>query len=206
MLRIRDVYPGSLIPIFPIPDLGSKFFPSRIRIKEYKYFNPKKWFLSTQKYDLRCSSRIRILSFSHPESRGKKGTGSATLHVGRLTLTYSCRLSTSRCTWPSSTRRGRITTKRPRSPPPQLPACCLHPYFLPFRGVTMQAHTHTPQTFSCCWYYFMNMPTWWFFSHSNNVAYYIQVYIHLIRTIYLYMAENFISFSKLKKFCKVREQ
>jgi hypothetical protein len=28
-LRIRDVYPGS------------EFFPSRIRIKEFKYFNPK---------------------------------------------------------------------------------------------------------------------------------------------------------------------
>jgi hypothetical protein len=25
---------------------GSKFFPSLIRIKEFKYFNPKKWFLT----------------------------------------------------------------------------------------------------------------------------------------------------------------
>ncbi len=32
VLRIRDVYPGSY------------FFPSRIRIKEFKYFNPKKGF------------------------------------------------------------------------------------------------------------------------------------------------------------------
>jgi len=30
VLQIRDVYPGS------------EFFPSRIRIKEFKYFNPKK--------------------------------------------------------------------------------------------------------------------------------------------------------------------
>jgi hypothetical protein len=44
VLRIRDVYPGS-----------------RIRIKEYRYFNPKKWFLSSWKYDQGCSSRIRIL-------------------------------------------------------------------------------------------------------------------------------------------------
>ena len=55
-----------------IPDLGSEFFPSRIpdpnsfhpgsrfRIKEFMYFNPKKWFLSSRKYYLGCSSRIRI--------------------------------------------------------------------------------------------------------------------------------------------------
>jgi hypothetical protein len=51
-----------------IPDPGSEFFTfripdpiffhpgSRIRIKEFKYFNPKKWFLSSRKYDLGCSS------------------------------------------------------------------------------------------------------------------------------------------------------
>jgi hypothetical protein len=32
---------------------------SRIRIKEFNYFNPKKWFLSSRKYDLGCSSRIQ---------------------------------------------------------------------------------------------------------------------------------------------------
>ncbi len=58
-----------------IPDLGSDFFPSRSRIpdpnclhpgsriliKEFKYFNPKKakkWCLSSKKYDPGCSSRI----------------------------------------------------------------------------------------------------------------------------------------------------
>jgi hypothetical protein len=56
-----------------IPDPVSDFFPSRIpdpnclhpgsriRIKEIKYFNPKKpkkWFLSSRKYDPGCSSRI----------------------------------------------------------------------------------------------------------------------------------------------------
>jgi hypothetical protein len=33
-----------------ILDPGSEFFPSRIRIKEFKYFKPKKWFLSSRKY------------------------------------------------------------------------------------------------------------------------------------------------------------
>jgi hypothetical protein len=53
-----------------IPDPGSDFFPSqipdpncfrpgsRIPIKEFKYFNPKEWFLSSRKYDPGCSSRI----------------------------------------------------------------------------------------------------------------------------------------------------
>jgi hypothetical protein len=36
---------------------------SRIRIKENEYFNPKKWFLSSRKWDPDCSSRIRILTF-----------------------------------------------------------------------------------------------------------------------------------------------
>ncbi len=53
-LRIRDVYPGS--DFFP---LGSRIrtFPYRIRIKEFKYFNPK-WLLSSRKYDPGCSSWI----------------------------------------------------------------------------------------------------------------------------------------------------
>jgi hypothetical protein len=38
MLRIRDVYPGS--KFFPFRIQGQK--DSRIRIKELKYFNPKK--------------------------------------------------------------------------------------------------------------------------------------------------------------------
>jgi hypothetical protein len=41
VLRIRDVYLGSRIRIFSIPDPGSEFFSSRIRIKEFKYFNTK---------------------------------------------------------------------------------------------------------------------------------------------------------------------
>ncbi len=50
VLRIRDVYPESRIQIFP----------SRIPIKEVKYFNPEKIFLSSRKYDPGCSSRILI--------------------------------------------------------------------------------------------------------------------------------------------------
>jgi hypothetical protein len=59
-----------------IPDPGSDFFPSRIRIKEFKYFNPKKWFQSFRKYDPGCSSRIRIRTSTHP--------GSATLEEALL--------------------------------------------------------------------------------------------------------------------------
>jgi hypothetical protein len=32
-----------------------------MRIKEFKYFNQKEWFLSSQKYDPSFRSRIRIL-------------------------------------------------------------------------------------------------------------------------------------------------
>jgi hypothetical protein len=46
VLQIREVYAGSLIQIFSIPDPGFrvKKIPGsriRIRIKEFKYFNPK---------------------------------------------------------------------------------------------------------------------------------------------------------------------
>jgi hypothetical protein len=85
VLRNRDIFPGS------------EFFPSRIhsgsriRIKEFKYFNPKKLLLSSRKYDPGCSSRIRILMFYlsrilDPVSRGQKGTGTRS---GSATLFYS---------------------------------------------------------------------------------------------------------------------
>ncbi len=47
--------PWSRIRIFSLPDPGS-----RMRIKEFRYFNQKKWFLSYQKYDPCFGSRIRI--------------------------------------------------------------------------------------------------------------------------------------------------
>jgi hypothetical protein len=60
--------PGCLsrILIFSIPDPRSKRFRIRIRIKAVKYFNPKKWFLSSSKYDPGCSPWIRVLIFFYP--------------------------------------------------------------------------------------------------------------------------------------------
>jgi hypothetical protein len=61
---------------------GSEFFPSRIRIKEFKYFNSKNVFLSSTNYDPDCSSWIRIsdpnpdfLPIPDPGSKGQKGIG-----------------------------------------------------------------------------------------------------------------------------------
>ncbi len=89
VLRIRDVYPGS--DFFPsrIPDPNCLLHRgSRIRIKEFKYFNPKKWLLSSRKYDPGCSSRIPdsdadLTPSRIPDPGFKKapdpGSGSATL-------------------------------------------------------------------------------------------------------------------------------
>ncbi len=41
-----------------IPDPNFFHPGSWIRIKEFKYFNPIKWFPNSRKYDLGCSSRI----------------------------------------------------------------------------------------------------------------------------------------------------
>jgi hypothetical protein len=65
-----------------IPDPGSELSPSRIRIKDFKYFNPKKWFLSYRKYDPGCSSRIRMLTFYPSRIPDQKGTGSRILDSG----------------------------------------------------------------------------------------------------------------------------
>jgi hypothetical protein len=71
VLQIQDVYPGS------------EFFPSRIQIKESKYFMPKIWFLSSRKYDPGCSSRIK----KAPDP----GSGPATL---RKSIDFvSCRVT-----------------------------------------------------------------------------------------------------------------
>jgi hypothetical protein len=75
---------GSRIRLFSIPDPGS-----RIRITEFMYFNPKKWFLSSRKYDPCCSSPIQgpdpyFLPIPDPGSTDQNaldpGSGSATLH------------------------------------------------------------------------------------------------------------------------------
>ncbi len=70
IVRCSVVDPGCLsrIRIFSILDPGST-----IHIKELKYFNPKKLFLSSRKYDPGCSSRI--LPIPDPGSKGQKGTG-----------------------------------------------------------------------------------------------------------------------------------
>ncbi len=65
-----------------IPDTNSLHPGSRIRIEEFKYFNPKKWFLRSRKYDPGCSSRIRMLNFYPsriPGSKKAPDPGSATL-------------------------------------------------------------------------------------------------------------------------------
>jgi hypothetical protein len=80
--RIRDVYPGS--GFFPsrIPNPNCLHPGSRILIKEFKYFNPKKgkkngfYALKTMIRVVHPGSRIRMLTFSHPGSRGQKGTQS----------------------------------------------------------------------------------------------------------------------------------
>jgi hypothetical protein len=72
-----------------VPD-PTLFHPgSRIRIKEFKYFNPKKpkkWFISSRKYDPGCSYRIPDPDADFlpiPDPGVKKaldpGSGSATL-------------------------------------------------------------------------------------------------------------------------------
>jgi hypothetical protein len=73
----------------PIPEF--EFFPSRIRIKEFKYFNPKKWFLSSRKYDgLGCSFRVRIpdpdflpIPDQGVQRAPDRGSGFATLGLGK---------------------------------------------------------------------------------------------------------------------------
>jgi hypothetical protein len=76
VLRIRDVYPGS------------EFFPSRIRIKEFKYFNPKKLFLSSRKYD------PEFLPFPDPGAKKAPDprSGSAKLPRRRQNLQYAIRI------------------------------------------------------------------------------------------------------------------
>jgi hypothetical protein len=67
-------HPGSRIRMVFLPG-------SRIRITEFKYFNPKKLFLNSKKYDPGCSSRIQdpdpcFLPIPDIGSRGQNGTRS----------------------------------------------------------------------------------------------------------------------------------
>ncbi len=106
------------------PDPGSNFFPSQIpdpnffhpgsqiSIKEFKYFNPKKWFLRSRKYNPGCSSRIRILTFYPsriPDPGVKKapdpGSGSETMLKISLCWSGDCPVSWRLTRWPSWARR-----------------------------------------------------------------------------------------------------
>jgi hypothetical protein len=78
--RIPDpncLHPGSRIRTVSIPDPGSS--SNNLSILTPK--KPKKWFLSSKKYNLGCSSRIPdpdayFLPIPDPGSRGHKGTQS----------------------------------------------------------------------------------------------------------------------------------
>jgi hypothetical protein len=86
-LRIRDVHPGSQIRISSIPSIPNPnfFHPgSRNRVKELKYINPKKWFLSSPKCDPCCSSRIWILIFYSSRIPGSKRHR---IHSSRIRIT-----------------------------------------------------------------------------------------------------------------------
>ncbi len=88
---------------------GSDFFlhpGSRIRIKEFKCFNPNKWFLSSRKYDPGCSSRIPdpdadFYSSRIPDPGVKKaldpGSGSATLLKSTIILCQLAQISFCTC-------------------------------------------------------------------------------------------------------------
>ncbi len=86
MLRIRDVYPGSRIRLFPsqirlfsIPDPGSEFFHPGSASKNLRILT-QKWFLSTRRIDHPGSGS---LLFTHPGAKKAPdaGSGSATLHT-----------------------------------------------------------------------------------------------------------------------------
>jgi hypothetical protein len=59
-----------------IPDPNSFLPGSRIHIKEFMYFNPKKWLLSSRKYDLGSTLIFYPSRITAPGSRGQKGTRS----------------------------------------------------------------------------------------------------------------------------------
>ncbi len=79
-----------------VPDPGSYFFPSRIYIKEFKYFNPKNSFLSPRKYDMGCScssgSGSWFSPIPDPGSRCQKSTGSRIRNTGRFLLNFCSKI------------------------------------------------------------------------------------------------------------------
>jgi hypothetical protein len=90
ILGIRDVYPGSRIRNFSIPDPGSKRF--RIPDPNQRILTQKITKLSKIRSGLFIQdpdpgSRF----FNHPESRGQKGTGS------RIRISKNCFFKSSLC-------------------------------------------------------------------------------------------------------------
>ncbi len=77
-LRIRDVYSGSRIRIFPSRIQGQKYSGSAS--KKLSIFNPKNCFKAVEKmiWDVHHGSRIRIFPITDPNpgSKGQKTTGS----------------------------------------------------------------------------------------------------------------------------------
>ncbi len=86
------------IRIFSIPDPGSEFLPSRIHIKEFKYFSPNSL------AQIALENMIQVVHpgsgswfFTHPGSRGQKlkGTGSRILLRTLVTIIWYLRTYTS---------------------------------------------------------------------------------------------------------------
>ncbi len=76
MWRIRDVYPGSWIRLFSIPDPNCLHPGSRILIKEFKYFKPKKAKKLSGLFIPDPGSGCWLSPIPDPGSRGLKGTQS----------------------------------------------------------------------------------------------------------------------------------
>ncbi len=72
MLRIWYVYSGSEFFHSGSRIQGQKDSGSRIRLKEFKNFKPKKSFLGSRKYNPGCSSGSGYWFFTDPGSRGLK--------------------------------------------------------------------------------------------------------------------------------------
>jgi hypothetical protein len=62
-----------------IPDPGPKRFRIPIQIKEYKYFEPKKLFLSSRKHDPGCDLDLDFLPIPDPGVKKAPDPGSGTL-------------------------------------------------------------------------------------------------------------------------------
>ncbi len=69
-----------------IPDSGSKFFPSRIRIKELSILDPKKRFLSSRKYNPVDIPDPDPEFFTHPGSRIRNTGILTSLRINTLSI------------------------------------------------------------------------------------------------------------------------